>query len=156
GWLFFTRDYGFVAQRLDLTSLRLTGDPVTVAPIVGSTFILGAGTISASADGAVAFRPYVAPETEMTWTSRAGDAIGAAVTHGVIRDPNLSPDGRRLAFVTWNPQRQNALWVRDIGRQTSMTIATDLGLTRPIWSPDSQRITFGANNGPGGNLNLYD
>jgi Tol biopolymer transport system component len=157
GWLFFTRDVGLVAQRLDLTGLRLTGDPATVAPIVGSTPILDARPISASADGAVAFRPYVALEREMTWTSRAGAAIGATVTHGVIRDPGLSPDGRRLAFVKVNAERRESdLWVMEVGRQTSTTIASNLDLLRPIWSPDAKRIVFSAGIGPGANRNLYD
>jgi Tol biopolymer transport system component len=53
-------------------------------------------------------------------------------------------------------RRQFDLWVRDIGRQTSTTIASSLELRRPIWSPDSQRIVFSAGIGPGGNSNLYD
>jgi len=93
----------------------------------------------------------------MTWVSRSGEAIGAAVAHGTIRDPVLSPDGRRLAFTKSSAERgQHDLWIMDVGRQTSTTIASNLGFQRPIWSPDSQRIVFGADIGPGGNTNLYD
>jgi Tol biopolymer transport system component len=155
GWLFFVRDSGLVAQRLDLGGLRLTGDPVTVARSIGFTPILAGRPISASADGAVAFRGF-APEREMTWTSRAGEAIGTAVAHGAISDPGVSPDGRRLAFVKFNPERRQDLWVMDVGRQTSTPIVSNLSLRRPIWSPDSQRLVFTAGIGPGANENLYD
>jgi Tol biopolymer transport system component len=157
GWLFFIRDSGLVAQRLDVAGSRPIGDPVTVVASVGFTPILAARPISASADGAIAFRALSARETDMTWMSRSGEAIGAAVAHGTIRDPELSPDGHRLAFTKSSAERgQRDLWVMDVGRQTSTTIASNLGFARPIWSPDSQRIVFGASIGPGGNVNLYD
>src|SRR5262249_37192488 len=157
GWLFFIRASGLVAQRLDLAGSRLIGDPVTVAPTVGITGILAALPISASADGAVAFRPPVGRETDLTWMSRSGEPIGAAIDHGSIRDPALSPDGHRLAFTKSSAEQgQRDLWVMDVDRLTSTTIASNLGFQGPIWSPDSLRIVFGANIGPGGNTNLYE
>src|SRR5262245_66411848 len=73
-----------------------------------------------------------------------------------ISDPELSPDGRRAAFVT--DDRDSAdLWVVDIDRNASTAIAAHVpGLKHPIWSSDGQRIIFAAIGPGGGNNNLYD
>jgi serine/threonine protein kinase/Tol biopolymer transport system component len=53
----------------------------------------------------------------------------------------LSPDGRRLAFVT-NGGAPNRLWVRSFDSLNTVSLAGTDGATYPFWSPDSTRIGF--------------
>jgi dipeptidyl aminopeptidase/acylaminoacyl peptidase len=60
--------------------------------------------------------------------------------------PRLSPDGRRLAWLTWNhpnmPWDQSELWVADVCADGSLGAATKVAgqpgeaITEPRWSPD--------------------
>jgi serine/threonine-protein kinase len=60
-------------------------------------------------------------------------------------EPRLSPDGRRLA-VTIEDAHGADVWVLELGRGT-LTPLTFEGSwnSRPIWSPDGERIIFGSN-----------
>jgi eukaryotic-like serine/threonine-protein kinase len=53
----------------------------------------------------------------------------------------LSPDGRRLAFVT-NSAGQSRLWVRSFDSVDAVPLAGSDGANYPFWSPDSTRIGF--------------
>ena len=53
----------------------------------------------------------------------------------------LSPDGRRLAFVT-RVGRQTHLWVRALDSVTATSLAGTDGARYPFWSADSSRIGF--------------
>jgi Tol biopolymer transport system component len=56
----------------------------------------------------------------------------------------LSPNGRRLAYLDIGADGRNALYVRDMdGLQSRMLPGTE-GAQSMFWSPDSQRIAFGA------------
>ena len=53
----------------------------------------------------------------------------------------LSPDGRRLAFVT-NNAGENRLWVRSFDSMNAVPLTGSDGANYPFWSPDSTRIGF--------------
>ena len=65
--------------------------------------------------------------------------------------PSISPDGKRLMYVTLVAGRRHALWVSDIDGVNKVKIATgeDLGTGR--WAPDNFHLSFteaGASGGP--------
>jgi Tol biopolymer transport system component len=62
----------------------------------------------------------------------------------------LSPDGRRLAFVTGTNFRQ--LWVRPLDQVSAQPLAGTDGANAPFWSPDSRSVGFFA----GGKLKRVD
>jgi TolB protein len=71
---------------------------------------------------------------------RISDARGDTYT------PALSPDGRRLAFVSRRDSGNPDIWIMDVGSNTAQRItrhpAEDWG---PAWSPDGRLLAFHSN-----------
>ena len=57
-------------------------------------------------------------------------------------DFQISPDGRRLAFVAARPDGRSTLWVSSMVSAQAHEIPGTEGATSPFWSPDSRRIGF--------------
>ena len=65
--------------------------------------------------------------------------------------PTISPDGKRLMYVTLVAGRRRALWVSDIDGVNKVKIATGEYLGTGRWAPDSFHLSFteaGASGGP--------
>ena len=54
----------------------------------------------------------------------------------------ISPDGRRLAFVAPDESGHTVLWVRPLDGVTAQPLAGTINATAPFWSPDSRWIAF--------------
>ena len=54
----------------------------------------------------------------------------------------ISPDGRRLAFVAPTEGGQTVLWIRQLDGLTAQPIAGTLNALAPFWSPDSRWVAF--------------
>lgn len=82
-----------------------------------------------------------------------------------VLDPVLSPDGRRLAWVSWNhpsmPFDGTWLWVGDLDRAGDLTAVTRLAgapdtcVEPPVWL-DDDRLAFVSHASGWGNLHLAD
>ena len=62
-----------------------------------------------------------------------------------LRTQNLfavSPDGRRIAFVTRGADGRDSLWVRPLAELAAVPLAGTEGAAAPFWSPDSRFIAF--------------
>ena len=59
-----------------------------------------------------------------------------------VHDPEISPDGLRIAYVTYKDG--GALWVLDTDKTEPSRIRNSEGALRPFWSPDSRSVGFGA------------
>jgi eukaryotic-like serine/threonine-protein kinase len=57
----------------------------------------------------------------------------------------VSPDGRKIAFVSLSSKGERLLWVRDLGRAESVALAGTNGAGYPFWSPDGKNIGFLSN-----------
>ena len=55
----------------------------------------------------------------------------------VYPSPAVSPDGRRLVFVTTSASGRNALWIRRLDSTDVSELAGTEGAEFPFWSPDS-------------------
>ncbi len=56
--------------------------------------------------------------------------------------PQISPDGRRIAFVGVDPQGKRSIWVRPIASFDAVHLESTDGVGRPFWSPDSRYLAF--------------
>jgi Tol biopolymer transport system component len=63
------------------------------------------------------------------------DLLGAA----------LSPDGKRLAFVTNQLDGGTQMWIRDLSSMTAKPLPETGGASYPFWSPDGTHLGFFAN-----------
>jgi dipeptidyl aminopeptidase/acylaminoacyl peptidase len=138
-----------VAQRVDLGRQALTGDPVTLADPVASGG--GAGAVSVSASGLVAYRTGTGVRANLTWFDRAGKTLGAMSAPPDASGIRISPDGRR-AGVNHTVQGDMDIWSLDGTRASRLT--SDAARDRdPIWSSDGTRIVFSSNRK--GHFDLY-
>lgn len=131
-----------MAQRLDLTQGKLTGEPVTLADGVTVDGRFNHTAVSVSASGSIAYRTGAASQRQLTWFDRSGaerGSIGSADANG-LETPRLSPDDRHVA-VGRAVQGNQDLWIVDRDRSSRFTF--DAASDRfPIWSPDGARLVF--------------
>lgn len=66
------------------------------------------------------------------------------LTGAPVRRLQISPDGRRLAFVAQEASGQTVLWVRPIDDTQAQPLRGTEGAGAPFWSPDSRWIAFQA------------
>src|SRR5262245_17717988 len=54
----------------------------------------------------------------------------------------VSPDGRRVAFVSGDSDGKNILWIRPLNTFDAVSLPDTDGASLPFWSPDSRSIGF--------------
>lgn len=59
-----------------------------------------------------------------------------------IVSPELSPDGRRLAFLAWTEGRGTQIWIRSLDTLEAHPLSGTEDATVPFWSPDGRFIGF--------------
>jgi dipeptidyl aminopeptidase/acylaminoacyl peptidase len=153
----FARQSTLLAQHLDVKRRELTGEPQKVAAPVGSDGVAsGHGGFSVSADGRIAYRAIAAAMRQLTWYDRSGKAIDEVVGEPKpgLNNPELSRDGRRVAFGLPNGQAFPDVWLMDLvhGGLTRFTFDPEIDAV-PVWSSDGTQIVFYSNRK--GIANLY-
>ena len=90
----------------------------------------------------VSVHSYILPPEKIAFSLTGNDA----------GPPVLSPDGRRLAFVTRSVEGKQVLWIRPMNSTVAQPISGTDGATYPFWSADSRYVAFFAT----GKLNKLD
>jgi Tol biopolymer transport system component len=54
----------------------------------------------------------------------------------------ISPDGRRLAFVAHGSAGRDSLWIRSLSEASAASLPGTEGAQNPFWSPDSRFVAF--------------
>ena len=140
-FLLFTRQRTLVAQRFDVSTLKLVGEP---SPIVDDVLLTanGRAAFAVSDAGVLAYRTGEATRS-LVWVDRSGkvsDPIGALSANTDIR---LSPDGTRVAF--HQPTRDGAddVYIYDIGQKVTSQLTKHPDTDHvAIWSPDGADVAY--------------
>jgi Tol biopolymer transport system component len=155
GHLVFIRDGALMAQPFDAKQLKLLGEAFPVAdPFVPARTAI-AGAFSVSARGELAYYVPTAGgatgvNTDLTWYDSTAKSLGVAGESGEYDNPELSPDGKFVAFGRGSP---SDIWVLDIEKRLTSRLATDQApRTNPKWSPDGRTIAFTSDRDGTGNL----
>ncbi|TAK11951.1 MAG: serine/threonine-protein kinase, partial [Acidobacteria bacterium] len=144
GRVLFVRRGTLLAQTMDLKTLTVSGDPLTVAEHVESAVVPGLIAFSLSDTGALAYGIGASAESgfQLTWVDRTGRVIGQVGPEGPYRGVSLSPDGKRVA-VHRHEGDGGDIWLIDVARGTPSRFTSDgTENASPAWSPDGARITF--------------
>ncbi|MGH7467917.1 MAG: amidohydrolase family protein [Longimicrobiales bacterium] len=124
--------------------------PPGIGPLPTSAWLPDESAIVTSFDGKL-WRIEIASgkKTEIPFTAdveqplgalvRGAYTIGDSVVARQIREPALSPDGKRVAFTALGK-----VWVMDLpaGTPRRLTTATNLVETAPTWTPNGQSVTY--------------
>jgi serine/threonine protein kinase/Tol biopolymer transport system component len=157
GYLLYVNQSTLVAVPFDTTSLKVTGDPVTVAERIADVGDNHEFDFSVSEEGTLAYQTG-SVNSQFTWFDRAGKKLG------VVGEPTgsdwvvLSPDGNIAAAGLLDADgRQSDVWLYDLKRGTTTRLTFDPeGDGTPLWSPDGTRIVFGSNRNGTGVVDLYE
>ncbi len=146
GYLLFLRDRTLVAQPFDAKALKTKGEPIPLAEKVGTDNV-GLGRFSVSREGTLAYRTGEITD-RLVWVDRSGKEIETAGDPAQYFNPDLSPDGRRLAFDIVDARTaRDDIWVRDLVRGVSSRLSfSKADAFGPKWSPDGQRIVYTVGN----------
>ncbi len=148
GLLLFIRDRTLLAQRFELSNLRLSRDSFAVASNVEYAQTWGAPAFSTSDNGTLTYQSGGRAIRRLAWFDRSGKELGALGDPGEYRqDPHISPDGRRVVAMRVDPESRSAdLWVFDVARGVGSRLTFSPALEEyPVWSPDSQSIVYDSN-----------
>jgi tRNA A-37 threonylcarbamoyl transferase component Bud32/dipeptidyl aminopeptidase/acylaminoacyl peptidase len=143
GQILFWRDGTLLAVRFDPSSLKLAGDPLTIAAPVAFTQneqVLA----SVSNEGTLVYREGSrGTSSSLAWFDR--DGIGTQVIRDreLFQDMALSHDGKRLAFSVNSPgQGSTDLWIQDLVRGSASRLTFEEGGEYPVWSRDDRFLYY--------------
>jgi len=141
--LLYVSEGTLVAQKLDLSTLRLVGQPVQIASRVGINSPRYNGIAATAAAGRIAYRSH-SGSFRLVWVDRHGQRLGT------IGDPEdvepifvaLSRDGRRLVEMR-TVEGNSDVWLVDIDRGTRRRLTHDPARDAvPVWSPDGRHVFY--------------
>ena len=159
GYLVFLRQGTLMAVPFDLDKLRITGQPFPVVDNVMQAIIpwggdnTGAGQFDVSDSGSLVFAAGgVLPDLQnsLVWVDHRGSEEPVADLRFPFQAPRLSPDGRRIAYVT--QAREWQVFVYDMETGTNSRLTHEGMSSRVIWTLDGRQVVFLWFVGPGINL----
>ena len=149
GYLLYRSNTALVAQPFDPESGELSGSPVPLINNVRFDSGVWRDIFAVSQNGRILYQAGDAAVagTRLVWFDRNGKELGAVNDRAYTTiDLRLSPDGKRVAYVTGN-----GIWTIDLERKTSTRITFDQQTAfQPSWSPDGKSVIFVANQTQGG------
>lgn len=157
GYLLYVNQGSLVTVPFDPASLKVTGEPVTVAERVAEVGENHEFDFSVSEDGTLAYQTGITA-SQFTWFDRSGKKLGVVGEPASADHLAISPDGKSaVAGLVDADGRESDLWLYDLTRGTTSRLTFDPhGDGTPLWSPDGARIVFGSNRAGTGVVDLYE
>jgi DNA-binding winged helix-turn-helix (wHTH) protein len=156
GHMLFILRETLVAQPIDLSTLRLAGDPVPIAKPVGR----GPSDEAAFATSPAGTLSFVRTRYDQRLELFSGPDYHHSTSLGNFSqygEPAVSPDGTQVAFCARN--REHGVDNMDVyvielatGHRTRVTLDEAVDVL-PVWSPDSRELLFRSNRS--GSSDLY-
>jgi len=146
GRLLWIREGTLTAQAFDVKSLQLSGEPFPIAEAASSFQFGSIDSFSASDNGALVYLAQSARPTRLTWFNRSGQRLSEESVDGLTQAPNLSRDGKRVAYERTDATGKRDIWALDLMRGINMRITLNGGASRPVFSPDGAQIIFSVEN----------
>jgi Tol biopolymer transport system component len=150
-YLLWLQDQTLVAQRFNTKSLKLEGDPASVAEKIAfnPSVPIRAAYWASDAGSLAYFSASNAAKRRIVWITRDGKEVRDAAAEDVFVRIAVAPGGERFAAVKLEQagQQSNAdVWVRESARDVMPRLTFDPGADdMPAWSPDGKQLAFSSN-----------
>lgn len=146
GHLVYARAGSLHAVPFDIDRLKKTGPSVPILEHVIMDPATGAAHFSFSENGSLVYiqgDPWIA-ERKLFRTNHQGRIQPLSEKRYPIQSPQYSPDGKKLALMI--EATSDDVWIYDISRDNFSRFTYEAGSNvAPIWTPDSQKVTFSSN-----------
>ncbi len=159
--LLFMKAAMLAAQRVKGSSLQPAGEPHTIAENLTLDNDRWAADFTVSDTGMLVYR-LSGSSDKIQLSSidiNTGKILGPVGEPGPYANPQLSPDGTKIAVLVRNQRSDSAsLSIMDIARGVVTPLLNPSGRTRVngyIWTPDSKSVVFSANLGEVNRYDLY-
>ena len=142
GRLLFTREGNLIAQRLDLDSLTLTGDPVSVPEgQIRSDATYVRSVVSVAGNGTLVYQTgaYI-EDSDLSWYDRTGKHLGTVADRQPYGHVGLHPNGTAAVFALRGLQPN--LWMIDFARGVKSRLTFHQRDQAPVWSPDGRQLAY--------------
>ena len=128
------------AVPFDLDALEVAGGATTVvegvAPVVGRTDSAGAH-FAVSESGSLVYLAGGIADNRLVWVSRQGVSEPLSAPPAAYAGARISPDEARLAT-----EIDGDIWLFDIARGAMSRLTFTADNSRPLWTPDGEKIVF--------------
>jgi serine/threonine protein kinase/Tol biopolymer transport system component len=148
GYLLYARDNTLVAQRFDLATYTLQGEPFTLTDEVAYTPEIDLAVFSAAGHGTLVTQTGQSAEaSQLTWFDRNGKPTSTLGPPSYVNNLSISPDGRSVAVGQIDRDRRHVnIWVYEPGRDAATRMTFSLAQDQlPSWSADGRRVLFSSN-----------
>ena len=151
GGLIYWRGGAIYSQELDSREWRVRGNPRLVAEGVGFNSSEWAN-FSVSTEGTLVYHIGTALPWRLEWRDRTGRLLSVEGREGDYSQPELSHDGRWVAYV----EGIATVWVLDLvrGTRTRLTFEESDHYS-PTWSPDGDWVAYSADKTEGAGADIY-
>ncbi len=145
GHILFVRENMLMAQPFDSKRLEFSGDPFPITEHVRVDAPFNLSVFSASQSGMLAYSPGEGVSgTDLVLYDRTGNIIGTVGERAMFSDPNISPDGSKVAVGIYDNQtRVYDIWIYDIQRGIRTRFTFDpVHEQSPLWTNDGRSIVY--------------
>ncbi len=148
GYLIWWRGGNLRAQRLDLDTFSLVGEPALLASDAAFDARIGHAAFSLAGGVLVYQLGGATPGNELAWLDAEGNDLGTVGPRGSLYSPRLSPDGLRIAVDISDETNRGDIWTLDAvrGSATRLTSIPE-DESAPVWSPDGKELLHFSNKG---------
>jgi len=131
--------------KFDVSRLEVRGSPVPLLDDVASNPSTGGGQFDFSATGTFLYieGKSAGEDWQMAWLDSSGRAQPLALAPESYAVPRLSPDGKKLAFLSGSSD----IYVHDLERDTTTRLSFTGSANTPVWAPDGRHIIFTSEDG---------